>query len=247
MCQILCIDGDQPENLQRIATATTQAAQMGADIACFPETAILGWLNPIAHTKAHPIPGQNTHFLTKIAQKNKVHISIGLAEKHKNHLYDSAILIDQTGKILLKHRKINLLTELMSPPYSPGTAVNAVKTRFGTIGLLICADTFRPDILAIMRALNPDIVLVPYGWAAPVEKWPDHGKNLENTVKNAAKTIKSAVIGTDLVGEITNGPWKGQIYGGQSIACDKTGKVLGICADRVSDIKIITVFGVDSQ
>ena len=33
------------------------AKEQGAQIATFPESAILGWENPEAHRLAHPIPG----------------------------------------------------------------------------------------------------------------------------------------------------------------------------------------------
>jgi predicted amidohydrolase len=136
---------------------------------------------------------------------------------------------------------MNILTELMTPPYTPGKDVGVTETKFGAVGMLICADTFRDDALEKMAALKPEIVLIPYGWAAPEGNWPDHGKSLHKTVSNAAKRIGAHVIGTDGVGEITQGPWKGYVYGGQSVACDKTGKIIAIAADRDRDIKIVTV------
>lgn len=43
----------------------------------------------------------------------------GIAQdKEDRKLYDSVILIDNKGKILLKHQKINILTNLMTPPYT---------------------------------------------------------------------------------------------------------------------------------
>jgi predicted amidohydrolase len=150
-------------------------------------------------------------------------------------------LTDDKGKILLKHRKINLLSELMNPPYTAGKNIDVVETEFGKIGLLICADTHRDDILNRMAVLKPDLLLVPYGYAAEENKWPGHGKELEKVVKKAAKKTGAPVVGTNLVGEITKGPWKGRIYGGHSIAVDKTGKAISIAKDRDRDISIFHV------
>ena len=241
MCQIFCLDGDRSGNFVRIENAVSEAAKAGADIICFPETALLGWVNPAAHERAFEIPGQDTNRFAQLAKKYKKHLCVGLAEKDGDKLYDSVVLIDDRGRILLKHRKINILTELMTPPYTPGKDVGVAETQFGAVGRLICADTFRQDLLEKMAALKPDVVLVPYGWAAPEDKWPDHGKSLRTAVANAAKNIGAHVIGTDLVGEITQGPWAGQVYGGQSVACDKTGKVIALACDRDRDIKIVTV------
>jgi len=241
MCQIFCLDSDDLGNFARIEHALIEAKNGGADIACFPETTILGWVNPDAHKMAHPIPGDYSNQLAALARKYSLFVVAGLAEKEDDKLFDSVVLIDDKGEVLLKHRKINILTELMTPPYTPGSEVNIVDTRFGKIGLLICADTFRQNILEKMAALQPDLLLVPYGWAAQVEEWPEHGKSLENVVKKTALKIHAPVVGTDLVGEITNGPWAGRTFGGQSVAVDKTGQVLAIAKDRDKDVQVVSI------
>jgi predicted amidohydrolase len=239
MCQIFSLDGDRSGNFARIENAIREAKDAGADIACFPETALLGWVNPDAHKRARPIPGEDSDKLCRLAKDYDLHVCIGLAEKEDGRLYDSAILVDSRGNILLKHRKINLLTELMSPPYTPGESIDAVETEFGKIGLLICADTHDKKLLERMAALKPDLLLVPYGYAAAENEWPGHGEELEKVVTNTARKTRAFVIGTNLVGEITNGPWKGRTYGGQSVASDRTGRIVSVAKDRDRDINII--------
>jgi predicted amidohydrolase len=241
ICQIFCLDGDRSGNFVRIENAIREAKNAGADIACFPETALLGWVNPDAHKRAHPIPGEDSDRLCRLAEDYNLYLCIGLAEKQESNLYDSVVLIYNKGNILLKHRKINLLTELMSPPYTPGERIDAVETKFGKIGLLICADTHDNTILKRMAALKPDLLLVPYGYAAVEDDWPSHGKKLEKVVTNTARKTKAFVIGTNLVGEITKGPWKGRVYGGQSVAADRKGQVMSIAKDRDRDINIINI------
>lgn len=148
-CQIHCIDSDREGNLDRIERALQKIKNV--DIACFPECSLLGWVNPEAHLIANEIPGTDTDIICGLAKKYDVMIAIGLAEKDGEKLYDSVILIDNGRNILLKHRKINLLAWLMNPPYTPGDKVSVVDTKFGRIGLLICADTFRKDLLKQMK------------------------------------------------------------------------------------------------
>jgi predicted amidohydrolase len=242
MCQIFCLDGDRSGNLVRIENAVREAKQAESDIACFPEAALLGWVNPEAHGKAHPIPGEDSDFLCKLAEKYNIYLCIGLAEKDGDMLHDSAILVDDTGRILLKHRKINVLTELMTPPYAPGEEIGCAETNLGTIGLLICADTFKEEILKKMARLEPDFVLVPFGWAAKEEQWPQHGQELRKIVGRAALTIGAPVVGVDLVGKITHGPWTGMTYGGQSVAADANGEIIASSKDRDCEIKIVEIF-----
>lgn len=239
MCQIFCLDGDRRGNFVRIENAIREAKDGGADIACLPETALLGWVNPDAHARACAIPGPDSDRLCKMAADYGIHICIGLAEKDGDRLYDSALLIDNAGQILLKHRKINLLSELMDPPYTPGENIDCVQTEFGKIGLLICADTHEIAILKRMAALKPDLLLVPYGYAESESAWPKHGKVLEKVVKNAAKKTRAFVVGTNVVGEITHGPWTGRVFGGHSVAADKTGQTVAVAKDRDRDICLL--------
>jgi len=221
MCQIFSLDGDRQGNFSRVENAISEAKDAGADIACFPEAVILGWVNPDAHERAYSVPGKDSDCLCDLAKNYDAHLCIGLAEKSGGSLYDSAVLID--------------------PPYTPGEGVGVVETRFGKIGLLICADTHKSEILKRMTALKPDLLLIPYGYAAAENEWPGHGKELEKVVRNTAKKTGAFVIGTNLVGEITKGPWTGRIYGGHSVAVDKTGRIISIAKDRDRDVNIVSI------
>ena len=243
ICQILVIDSDREGNFRRIEYALEQAEAKSADIAIFPESSILGWENPDAHRMAEPIPGKDSDRIAALARKHHVMIAIGMDEKDGDKLYDSAILVDKSGKLLWKHRKINVLPELMTPPYSQGRPedIGVVETEFGRIAVLICADTFSDAFVRHMKALKPDLMLVPYGWAAPDDQWPQHSKVLEELVKNRARLVQCPMAGVDLVGEMTHGPWAGQTYGGSSFVADGTGKILLTLKDRDTDLQVIDV------
>lgn len=241
ICQILVIDSDREGNLRRIEDALEEAEARHAEIAVFPESSILGWENPDAHRMAAPIPGADSDRIAALARKHNMMIAIGLDEKDGDRLYDAAILVDRSGKLLWKHRKINVLPELMSPPYAQGepTGIGVVETEFGRIGVLICADTFTDAYLQRLVALKPDLVLVPYGWAAPNDQWPQHSKQLENLVKARAAELRCPMAGVDLVGEMTHGPWQGQTYGGSSFVADGSGTILLQARDRDTDLRVI--------
>jgi predicted amidohydrolase len=241
IAQIYCQDGDHAGNVRRIEQAMQSAKAQGATLVLFPESVLYGWLNPEAHLKADPIPGSDSDWLCQMAKTYQIHLCIGLDEKDGNQLFGSAILIDDQGGLLAKHRKINVLPELMTPPYSPGNAVTCVQTRFGKIGLLVCADSFQEENLVAMQHLQPDLLLIPYGWAAPEAAWPDHGLALQKVVQHAAQVVDCPVVGADLVGRLTNGPWQGQIYGGQSVACNKKGVIIARGKDREPDLVVFSV------
>ncbi len=241
MAQIMCIDGDRAGNLVRIENAIVKAKEKDVEIIVFPESCLLGWLNPDAFNRACTIPGKDSDLICQLAKKYKIYICIGLDEKDGEKLYDAAIFVDDNGNILLRHRKINVLPELMTPPYSIGDGVQTVKTKFGTIGIMICADSFMENLLDSMKSKKPDLLLIPYGWAAAENEWPAHGEELIKVVKKAAAAVNCPVVGTNLIGQISHGPWMGQLYGGQSVAYDNKKDHLVIGKDREKDIVFITI------
>jgi N-carbamoylputrescine amidase len=241
VCQILAIDSDREGNFRRIEYALDEAEVRGAQIAVFPESSILGWENPEAHKLAEPIPGRDSDRIATLARRHHMMIAIGLDEKDGDRLYDTAILIDKTGKLLWKHRKINVLAWLMKPPYSEGSpeGIGVVETEFGRIGVLICADTTTDAHFERLKALKPELLLVPYGWAATSDKWPGHSKELEAIVTRRAAELKCPMVGVDLVGEMTHGPWAGWTYGGSSFVAGADGRLLLTARDRDTDLRVI--------
>ena len=261
VAQILAIPGVRDGNLVRIDHAAAKCKALGADLAVFPEAALLGWDNPAAWNRSAPIPGADTDALGAIAQKHGLTMVVGLAERvNATTLHDSAVLIDgRDGALLGVHRKVNILGALMDPPYVPGSLLPgniwAIDTACcGKVGVLICADTFREDVVAAMAATKPDIVAVPYGWSGcpadpdPPAKgcpqgsgmWPRHGHDLVARVQLVANATGAAVAGADSVGQQSVGPWAGQTYGGWSpIAVPR--HVLAVAADRDVDVQVATV------
>ena len=72
----------------------------------------------------------------------------------------------------LTHAK---LSNAHGPRYTPGEIgggnIWVVPTSCcGRVGVLICADTFKSDILQAMTSLKPDLVLVPYGWSGTLSQ-----------------------------------------------------------------------------
>lgn len=229
IAQPRCTDSDLDGNLARLGALTARAAGEGAGIVFFPETVDLGWVNPDAHRLAGPVPGgEAAEAVCAMAAENGIWIGIGLNEKDGDKLHDTVVLVNSEGKIVLKHRKINLLDWLMDPPYTPGAPadISTVETPFGRVGLLICADSFKEELVRKLAGQKPDLVYIPYGWAAKQPDWPEHSFSLVQRVQKTAKAIGAPVIGPNLVGRISKGPWTGYTYEGLSTAADAFGMSL---------------------
>ena len=60
-------------------------------------------------------------------------------------------------------------------------------------------------------------------------------------VANTGKTTGAPVVGTNLIGQISHGPWRGLTYGGHSVAADGEGKILATAKDLDRDVQVITL------
>ena len=116
-------------------------------------------------------------------------------------------------------------------------------TRFGRVGLLICADTFEEPLVDVLAGAEPDLVLVPYGWAAPEGDWPGHAKSLHSWISHTARRTGAPVLGVDSVGRLGHGPWTGFVLGGQSALAGRNGDLEGTLADRTAEVRVFELAG----
>jgi len=120
------------ENLRRAEEVVKKSSQEGCQAIILPECLDTGWTDPSARELARPIPGETSDRLLQMAKDNEVMVVAGLTELDGSRIYNSVILIDETGKILLKHRKINVLT-IAQDLYSIGNMLSVTETRFGLV------------------------------------------------------------------------------------------------------------------
>jgi predicted amidohydrolase len=151
MGQMLVEGGEAKANLDRATKMIENAADKGCSVIVLPECMDLGWANPAARDLAQPIPGSSSDILCQAARESKIHVVAGLTERADGRIYDTALLISPGGEILVKHRKINILTDVEGM-YSIGDHLAVATTPLSTIGVDICADNF-PDSLSLGHAL----------------------------------------------------------------------------------------------
>ncbi|MDX2430669.1 MAG: carbon-nitrogen hydrolase family protein [Bacteroides sp.] len=214
LCQMKVVGGDRSANLSHAGEMIAEAAEAGAQFILLPEAMDLGWTDPSALTEAEPVPGGKTcRFLSEMAIKHHLHICSGLIEKDDDKVYNSAVIIDPSGEVILLHRKINEL-DIGFPYYALGDRLNVCHTEFGTLGLLICADA-NTDGYVLTRSLaymGADVILSPSSWAVPADhdnlKDP-YGGMWKDAYKPIAKDFRVWIASCSNVGWMTAGPWKG--------------------------------------
>lgn len=232
MAQIMVIPEDRDKNLESIAHYVEEASGKNCDIVVLPECSDLGWANPYAREQAEPIPGNSSDLLCGLAQKRGIHIACGITEREGDALYNSALLIDDKGEILLKYRKINLLTGI-EDMYCVGNRVQVADTKFGKIGISICADNLTDsDVIGhVLGRMGCQLLLSPSSWAVPEEflkSGKAYGEEWKVPYRILSKTYKMPIVGVSNVGEVPFGVWKGWCCIGNSIATDSKGEIVRI-------------------
>ena len=156
------------KNLIDILNYIQQASRMNADLVLFAEAAYTGLINTddIENDLSLfiPIPGDVSLQISSAARQNRIYVGLGLLERENEKLYDSAILIDTTGKTILKYRRnsIGWHSPQADPSvYCQGNTIPSVETTLGKMAFIICGDLFEDKILEQLKCLELDYLLFP--------------------------------------------------------------------------------------
>ena len=183
------------ENIQKTILKIREAASQGAQIVCLQELfASLYFCDVEDHDNfllGEAIPGPTTAALSIVAAECNVVIIASLFEKRASGLYhNTTAVIDADGTYLGKYRKMHIPDD---PGYyekfyfTPGDlGYKVFKTKFATIGVLICWDQWYPEAARITALMGAEILFYPtaIGWATH----QDEETNIEQY--NAWQTIQ---------------------------------------------------------
>lgn len=226
----LLVEGGEPErNLERAARMIREAAENHCDLILLPETLDFGWTHPSSQTYAEAIPGKYSDMLAEEARKNNIYVCAGLTEKLNNKIYNSAILINRNGEIILKYHKINLL-QVEQPFYEVGASLNVTETELGRIGVNICADNYMDGISIgeVLARMGAQVILSPSSWTVDYfisEEDDPYKEKWITPYSRLAGLFNMVVIGTTSVGYIVGGPYEGKKSVGCSLVVNKDGIV----------------------
>jgi predicted amidohydrolase len=223
--QIQVVMGDKKANLGAMFRCVEEAARKGCDILALPECSLAGWLSASARSAAETIPGPVTRRLAAQAKRHRMAIVAGLEERDGDRIYNSAVLIDRTGRILAKHRKINEL-EIGLKVYSRGQSLGAFEFEGRTAALDICADSWTPTITDALVDMGARVIFSPSAWAVEPGGESTNIAWIRETYRSRARDRDLTIIAPNGVGPVTEGPWKGRILQGNSLVTGPGGENL---------------------
>ena len=146
-------------SVQRVLSAMAEAAEQGVELIVFPETflpyypyfsfvepaVLMGRSHLALYDQAVTVPGTATEAIAAAARQHNMHVLLGINERDGGSLYNTQLLFDNAGDIILKRRKITpTYHERMVWGQGDGSGLRVVDTKLGKIGALACWEHYNP-------------------------------------------------------------------------------------------------------
>lgn len=175
LVQMSCT-ANKEENLQKAIGKVKEAAEKGAQIICLQELFTSLYFcdeeNYDNFSLAESIPGPSTDALAEVAKALNVVVIASLFEKRAQGLYhNTTAVLDADGSYLGKYRKMHIPDDpgfYEKFYFTPGDlGYKVFKTKYATIGVLICWDQWYPEAARITSLMGAEVLFYPtaIGWA----------------------------------------------------------------------------------
>jgi nitrilase len=159
-------------SVQRVLSAMEEAADQGVELIVFPETflpyypyfsfvepaVLMGRSHLALYEQAVSVPGPVTDQIAAAARQTGMHVLLGVNERDGGSLYNTQLLIDAAGDIVLRRRKITpTYHERMVWGQGDGAGLSVVSTSLGKVGALACWEHYNPLARFALMAQGEEI------------------------------------------------------------------------------------------
>ena len=136
---------------------------------CFPECASTGfdWLKDERATElvyAEAVPGPMVEAFADKAREADMYIILGMVERPHNakKIYNTAFLVGPEEGYIGRYRKI-----YSESVFEDGTDADVFDTRFGKVGIFICADMRSPEVSRLLVLKGAKVLFQPTNYFHP--------------------------------------------------------------------------------
>ena len=199
---------DNPaENLATVERFLDRAAGMGAQFVGLPE--FWTYLGPYAGfaEAAQTIPGPAIECLQEKARRHRMFVHGGsIIERHPDlngKFYNTSVLIDSSGEIIARYRKIHLFDVDLangekhheSERIAPGNEIVTAEIDGITFGLSVCYDLRFPELFRSLALRGAQVLVVPAGFTLHTGR--DHWEVLlrARAIENLCYVVAPAHVG----------------------------------------------------
>ena len=231
-------DVDAQGNVRRAERLVREAAHRGAQIICLKELFNAPYFCQSQQSDrfnfAEPIPGPTTEAMQAIARELAVVLVVPVFERQTAGIYrNSAAIIDADGSLLGVYRKMHIPDDpLFHEKYyfTPGeaTGFKVWKTRYATIGVLICWDQWFPEAARIASLMGAQVLFYPtaIGWhPAERDKWGQAQVDAWRTIQRAHAIANGVYVASpNRIGHEDEPGTNGITFFGHSFIADPFGR-----------------------
>jgi len=208
--------GSPEASVSQFITAADTAITTKVDLILLPEGITKVGTSATYAGVAEPVPGPTTGKLGELARRHDAYVAAGIYEREGTVVYNTAVLLDRSGRLAGKYRKVYLPREETEGGMTPGSDYPVFDTDFGKLGMMICWDVQYADparalalrgaeiillpiwggneLLARARAIENHLFLVSSGYSFPTEIVDPEGK----VIASAPNTGAAAIATLDL-------------------------------------------------
>lgn len=191
--------GGKENNLRKLERAV---AKSEADLVLAGELFLTGYMARDAFaTLAEPLDGPSVKTVLKIAGEHGAHVVFGMPEREAGtrRLFNASVLVTPDGRAVA-YRKVypaNFGPFEEGLYFGRGDALTLVDTKLGKLGLLICYDTFFPELAKAYALQGADLLAIIS--ASPATSKPFFDRILPaRAIENAMHVLYANLVGTEL-------------------------------------------------
>ena len=255
LVQMSCV-ADKDANLAKAVEGIREAHKKGAQIVCLQELFNSPYFCKSTHADrfdlAEPIPGPTTDRMQLLAQELEIVIIVPIFERQGPGVYrNSAAIIDADGTLMGVYRKMHIPDDPLYHEkyyFVPGDAhaeaggFKVWRTRYATIGVLICWDQWYPEAARITSLLGAEVIFFPtaIGWhPAEKEEWGTAQVEAWRTIQRSHAIANGIFTASpNRVGHEDEPGTDGIEFFGHSFVCDPFGRMIAE-ADTEPEVLVV--------
>ena len=245
----------------RLVALMQQAHANGCDLVAYPELALTTffprwYFDTQADIDAffeREMPSNETALLFSEAKRLGIGFMLGFAEltveSGETRRFNTSILVDKSGNVALKYRKVHLPGHAEHEPwrrfqhlekryFEVGNLGFPVARAFGGImGMCICNDRRWPETYRVMGLQGVEMVLLGYNTPVHNPPAPEHDalSNFHNQLSMQAGAYQN---GTWVVGVAKAGEEEGVMQMGQSQIIAPSGETVAMCSTLGDELAV---------
>jgi predicted amidohydrolase len=180
-------------NVQLMGEMLDRAGAEKADLVVLSENFVDRGVTLPLLERAQPVPGPATELLSRKAKQHGVWVVTTLLERDGGLVYNTAVVIDRTGRIAGKYRKVHLPLAEGEEGITPGSDYAVFDTDFGRIGVVTCWDNWFVEPARILRLKGAELIVFPIAGDGAPRHWDVVSR--ARAIDNGVYLVSSNAVG----------------------------------------------------